>query len=265
MYPYPLFGNFDLYWLFILIGVIVAFIFLRFHTAKLGVPAKLYNFLLLDGAASVIIGYMAAILTQNIYHYIATGIWNWNSGATFYGGMIGGVLFFILFYFVIGHFMFKDKEHITHFLYTISACVTVIVVGHAFGRIGCLMDGCCYGIETTSWIGIHMYFDPEGVKRVPTQLIESLFLFVLFGVLSYLLVKKRNEYVISLYLIAYGVFRFSIEFVRGDNERGSIGAQHLWPSQVIAIVMVVIGVALIFAYKFFLRKILINNNEEKQN
>ena len=266
MYPYPLFGVIDLYWIFIIVGVLGAFLFLRIFSSKLNIPAKVFNFLLLNGILTVVVGYLFAILFQDFYHLIDTGEWSWNAGATFYGGLIGGTLFFILFYLFGGKLFFKDNSHISYFPLVVNCVLTVVALGHAFGRIGCLMDGCCYGQVTDSWIGIHMYFDPDGVKRIPTQLLESLFLFMLFGVLTYFLVKRKNEYIASIYMISYGIWRFTIEYFRGDAERGSLGSSYLWPSQIIAIVLVIAGIGLIFLYKFFLRNFFLKfDNNEKEN
>ena len=241
----------------------MAFFFMRYYSFKLNISSKLYNFLLFIGVISIVAGYLFAVLFQSMYTFIASGVWNWESGATFYGGFIGGAIIFLLLYFGLGYFFFKDKTHISKFIVCINMCVTVIVVAHAFGRIGCLMEGCCYGITTDSWIGIHFIDDPEGVKRLPTQLFEAIFLFIFFIVLSYLLIKRGNKYIISIYLIGYGIWRFLIEFIRDDVDRGSIGIPGLWPSQLIAIIMVVIGLVLIFIYKYFLISFLDSIKNEK--
>ena len=123
-----------------------------------------------------------------------------------------------------------------------------IVVAHAFGRIGCLMDGCCYGAITDAWYGIEMLSGGVWAKRVPTQLFEAIFLFLLFAVLVVLIVRKKFRNTPSVYLIAYGVWRFLIEFIRDDN-RGSSGIPGLYPSQLTAIILVIIGVVWIFVYE----------------
>ncbi|MDE5547465.1 MAG: prolipoprotein diacylglyceryl transferase, partial [Clostridia bacterium] len=76
---------------------------------------------------------------------------------------------------------------------------------------------------------------------VSVQLFEALFLFALFGVLSYLVLKGK-ENVLPLYMISYGVWRFAIEFARGDD-RGKTIISFLTPSQLVAILLVLGGVA----------------------
>jgi phosphatidylglycerol:prolipoprotein diacylglycerol transferase len=75
----------------------------------------------------------------------------------------------------------------------------------------------------------------------------------LFFALLCLKVKKHNEYIASIYLIAYGVWRFVIEYFR-DDIRGSSGISFLSPSQLIAILMALFGVALAVLYRYKFKK-----------
>ena len=59
--------------------------------------------------------------------------------------------------------------------------------------------------------------------------------------------KKRFVYNLSVYLIAYGVFRFAIEYLR-DDHRGALVAG-MSPSQFWSVCMVVIGILLVFVFK----------------
>ena len=81
---------------------------------------------------------------------------------------------------------------------------------------------------------------------VPTQLYESIFLFALFGVLSYLYFHRSNI-TMQVYLIAYGVWRIIIEFFRTDS-RGAF-VLGLAPSQWQSIIFIVGGVAMLIVYK----------------
>ena len=117
-----------------------------------------------------------------------------------------------------------------------------ILVGHAFGRIGCFCAGCCYGRPTDSFLGVRF---PGHIQDVhPTQLYEAFFLFALFAVCSYLLLKKGFKHNMSVYLVAYGIFRFLIEFVR-DDERGQL-LGFISPSQFWSILMIGLGVGVYF-------------------
>ena len=88
-------------------------------------------------------------------------------------------------------------------------------------------------------------------KVVPIQLFEAIFLFLLAAFL-FMLVWKKKGFGLSGYLIGYGVWRFVIEFFRTDD-RGASFIPGLTPSQVTAILMVLIGVVLIAAY-YIIRK-----------
>ena len=85
----------------------------------------------------------------------------------------------------------------------------------------------------------------------PTQLYEAAFLFVLFAVTAYLVLKKDFKHNLSLYFIAYGVFRFFIEYLRDDARGELVGG--ITPSQFWSILMVVFGVAMIFVIGYFFK------------
>lgn len=254
MFPAANFLGLDLYWWMIVVGVLAAMIAFRLYHEDAGISVKVFNFSLFVAVFGKVLGYLAAVLFQSWYSFLETGEFKWGVGATFYGGLIGAVIVFLAIYFGVGHFIFKDKLHIREFNKMLSLIMPCIVIAHAFGRIGCLFDGCCYGAVTDSWIGIKMYAGGVWDKRIPIQLFESIFLFALFLVLIYLLVKKKCEYTTSIYLIAYGIWRFSIEYARAD-ERGSSGISFLTPSQLTAIIMVLVGIGLIFLYKYVLKNL----------
>jgi len=87
-----------------------------------------------------------------------------------------------------------------------------------FGRLGCFMSGCCYGVEV-SW-GI--FFPEEGaapahLPLVPTQLISAAAQLLLFVLLLDLRRRMRGEELALMYLALYAPFRFMLEFWRGDG------------------------------------------------
>ena len=256
MFPDIKFLTIDLYTWMIIVGVLFAIVAFRILCDKTQIDAKVFNFALFVCVVCVVIGYLSAVLFQSWYHYLATGEWKWGTGATFYGGLIGAVIGFFAGYFVIGHFLFKDKKHIAQIDKVVACAFPCIVLAHSFGRIGCLFAGCCYGLSADPPFGLKMLVNGEWQYRLPTQLYEAIFLLLLFVALIYLLLKKKCIYTPSVYLIAYGTWRFVIEYVRDDDERGSSGISWLTPSQLTAIIMIVIGIALIFLYQRFIKKYL---------
>ena len=85
--------------------------------------------------------------------------------------------------------MRKKKFDLDPYIGIGALCIPLF---HAFGRIGCFLSGCCYGIETT--FGIDLKYSPvpgcSGVLRFPVQLIESGCNFIIFFLLLFLFNKK---------------------------------------------------------------------------
>lgn len=242
MYPNVTFLSLDLYAWFLVLGAVAAIVIARVLADKKQIPAKLQNICYLIAALSIVSGYGFAVLFQAVYNFCSRGVFEINreTGATFYGGLIGGGAVFLVLYFTLvkklcGNTVTEQLNSVTG----IAACA--VTLGHSIGRIGCLMAGCCYGIETDSWIGI--YLPAIDARVIPTQLIEAVFLFLLFLALCVLLFRtKINGF--AVYLVAYGVFRFTIEFWRGDD-RGSFLGAFLSPSQIWSIVFILTGIVLL--------------------
>lgn len=156
----------------------------------------------------------------------------WTGGGfVFYGGFLGGAFFLLLLKLI--KFPLSVK--------VLWPIVPAICIGHAIGRIGCFLAGCCYGDVTTWWWGVHLHGD----DRHPTQLLETIGL----GFLAFHLFrsKRAKEELVGHYLLGYGVLRFFIEILRGDQIRGYWGP--LTPSQWISIVLIVAGVLIKFRFK----------------
>ena len=252
MYPYPIIWDLDLYSVFLCIGVVAAVLTVRIFCDKKKIYWKLQNFCVISAVASVIVGYFFAVFFQALYNIEKRGgfVIDKATGATFYGGLIGGTACFLAIYFGIGHFFFKEKQNVKSFFTIADIAAAAIAVAHGFGRIGCLMSGCCHGGVTDAWYGIYMH--TLGAKAVPLQLYEALFLFALFGFFVYRLIKNKSCN-LPLYMVIYGVWRFVIEFFRRDY-RGSTVVDFLSPSQFIALIMILGSVALYFGQKYIMKK-----------
>ena len=254
-----------LYDISICVGIIFCFIVFGRLADKRKLRGKLQNFSLLCGVFAIMLGLGSAVLFQAIYNIASTGKFEIveNTGATFYGGLIGGVVTFLILYFGIGHVVMKraglEGYHAKSFFTMASCGVPSIVIAHAFGRLGCLTAGCCHGAPTDAWFGILMYGNQGHIKYVPIQLFEAIFLFILFGLL-YINAKEGKRYNLSLYMSIYGAWRFIIEYLRADY-RGSVGLP-ITPSQLIALLMIAGAVGV-----FFLEKKVVDKLEaaEKEN
>lgn len=141
------------------------------------------------------------------------GLLPYVGGAVFYGGLLGGLAAGAL-YLRIRRLPFAAYADIA---------APAIPLFHAFGRIGCFLGGCCYGIPWEGGITYTRALSPEanGVARFPVQLLESALLFALFFLLAALFRRGAlRGRLLALYLAVYAVLRFLLEFLRGDAIRG---------------------------------------------
>ena len=244
-----------LYGVCIAVGLLACIFVFYYYTNKKKVPTKMQDFVFFIAIISIAIGFLFAKLYQAFYDYLGTGVFDfYGAGMTVMGGLIGGAGAFLLVYFLGGKLIFKNKEkdlHIKYFNDVLLVAPICITIAHAFGRLGCLMSGCCHGAylgKKYVFGGIWMRAPDTGMTgyHVPTQLYEALFLFALFAVLTVLYFKRCNI-LLHIYLIAYGVWRFIIEFIRTDAV-GVVGGDLFRPSQWQSFVFVSIGIALIIFY-----------------
>ena len=249
MLPDPLFLNVHMYGIMIAVGILFAFLVLFRYAKVLKLPPKLTDLVYYDGVVSILLGFGFAALFQATYNYIEhpENGFHLGEGITFLGGIIGGTAVYLIVWMIF-------RKKVPGSLYDIMPVIPcMITVGHAFGRIGCFFAGCCYGKPTGCVLGVQFpgaYFARLG-KVHPTQLYEAAFLFVLFGVLSWLLLKKKFQYTMTVYLASYGVVRFLIEFVR-DDDRGKLFGS-LSPSQLWSLVFLALAVMVFFLQRRYLK------------
>lgn len=251
-YNVKIFGI-PLYEIFLIIGIYLALYLAIFLCNKKGFSQQLKRLLIVDFLITIGVGFLGAMFFQTIYDYIKTGEFNlFQSGMTFYGGFIFGGITFILVWFLGGKILRIETETKENFFDIVEISACAIPLAHAFGRIGCLFAGCCYGKNTDAWFGVLTYTQESVglVKVVPVQLFESIFLFTLFSCLVTLFLKKKKIPLMAIYLIVYGLWRFCIEYVRADD-RGNTIVSFLSPSQLTAIFMIILGAI----YWFFIIKI----------
>ncbi len=268
MYPYPIIFGMGLYELLLTAGMLIVLFSADKMGIKRGFSVKLQKLLIINALLSIVIGIGGAVVFQAFYDFMATGNFkiDQTTGMTFYGGLIFGVIAFLLIWFYGGKAIGIGEEVKKKFkdIADIAACL--IPLAHGLGRLGCLFAGCCHGAETDAWYGVDMlmqrYYNSAGElvevwkKFVPTQLFEAIFLFALSAVIFWLYFKRKDEKRIPLlpiYAIAYGVWRFLFEFVRGDD-RGATIIPFLSPSQLVAIIMIALGTAYFLLWHFKVKK-----------
>lgn len=161
-------------------------------------------------------------------------------GLVFYGGLLGGIMGVLIY----------CKQYKVPYQPLLDIFAPLIPFVHGFGRLGCFCSGCCYGIEYHGIFCIQFPYNaqiPElsEVPRVPVQLIEAGFNFIVFGILYYIANKRtcKRGRLMGVYLIYYTIVRFFLEMLRGDKIRGGVGI--LSTSQLISIVLIPIGIYLL--------------------
>ena len=216
MHPFVHLGPITLpsYGLCTMVGTVFALVAV-FQLRKKGSPISADN--LSDSLIwAILLGFLGAKLLYFIVDPPTALPKNWTewkdlifAGLVFYGGLIGGLA---------GLFIVSRKTKINFFTYT-DLYAPCFCLAHAGGRMGCLMAGCCYGIEHTGFCSVVL----NGVSRLATQPMEAAFLVLLSGVLTLIFLKKPNRGTVTgWYMTLYAVWRFVIEFFRAD-ERGAVG------------------------------------------
>jgi phosphatidylglycerol:prolipoprotein diacylglycerol transferase len=162
----------------------------------------------------------------------------WKGGLVFYGGLIGASLAGILYA--------RLKKLPVWKLADIVA--PSIALGYVFGRIGCLLNGCCYGRPCSLPWAItfpnESRLAPPGIPRHPTQIYDSLLNLVFYGALAWLYRhKKFDGQVFATYLIGYALLRSFVEMFRGDYPQYYLGG---WatPAQLVSIGILAAGLVL---------------------
>lgn len=189
------------------------------------VTAKILVLTLLSfgtGIACSVIGYWQ----NNDIFKLPFGEWFEHIGMTAYHGMLGASLFFCL-----GCKVFK-----LNIPRTCSIAIPALVIFLTFGRVGCSFAGCCYGIPVSFTLLGHHF------SKFPTAQLESVFFSLLFIALQ-LFIKKRR---VTITIMAYSIFRFFNEFLRGDERGTLIAGSGLSPAQTISLALIVVTLGMVF-------------------
>lgn len=248
MFPELLrFGSFSLptYGLLVAIGVFVGLMV----AAKLAEyqgqdPEKAWN-LGIIAILSAIVGAKVLMILLDWKEYASHpgeifSFATFQAGGVFYGGLIAAVIASVW-------YIRRNRMPV---LRTCDAFAPGLALGHVFGRFGCFAAGCCFGKATsvpwavvfTNPLANTISETPLGVHIHPTQIYEAAVELVNFAILYWLIKRKRFEgQVIGLYLFLYGIERFVIEFFRGDPGRGHVFGNAMSGTQLISIILVLIG------------------------
>lgn len=157
-------------------------------------------------------------------------------GMVYYGGFIGASLACVLYVRLKKLALWKIADILA----------PSIALGYAIGRIGCLMNGCCYGYPTNLPWALHFPSDHEtrGQGVHPTQIYESALSLGLYAALASLFRRRHFDgQVFAAYLVCYAVLRSFVEAFRGDYTTYYLGG-HATPAQVLSLFIFAAGLFL---------------------
>ena len=197
------------YGFFIALAIVVSLCLMNKNSARYGVPFDAF----VDAFTWVVIAGIAGgrllFVLINWQNYIKNPIAIFalrEGGMAFQGSLVAG--------FLAGVWACRVKK--IAFWKAADLLAPYIALGEAIGRIGCFMNGCCYGKVTTGMFGV--VFPGETVARIPSQIFLSVALLVLYLFLDSLGRKKHFDgFLFASYLILYSGLRFFLDMTRADN------------------------------------------------
>jgi len=239
-------GSHEIRWYGIIVAIAVAVVILWMipqvdkRKAKLPVPPDIMTAPV--GIISGIIGAKLLHVLERLDYYLQHPAQIFSGGGlAIYGGVLGATLG-IWIYIKLSRRHLKDQ----HFGFYIDIVTPGIILAQAIGRVGCTINGCCYGKPAPDWFPWSVVYTnpnsyaPLNIPLYPVQIFEIIFCLIGFGVL--LKLRKRLEpmegALFLVYLILYSAWRFAIGYLRTDLQF----VLGLSQSQIIS--LVVLGVAI---------------------
>lgn len=248
-------GGFQIryYGLMYLVAFAFAYGLMRYRIQSEGLPFKVEKIedymtwgiigVLLGGRLGYVLFYNLPYFIQNPLEVFLPFSFNGGSsqfvglsGMSYHGGLIGVI---------VATMLFCRKHKIVFWKFGDLIC-SVAPLGYTFGRIGNFINSELYGRVTQMSIGMYFPTAPTYQLRHPSQLYEALFEgLILFCILWFLRKKKIFDgFLVSLYIIGYGVFRFFIEYVREPDAHLGFVLGSLSMGQVLCLVMILFGIGL---------------------
>jgi len=235
-------GAFSVRWYGIMVALAVLVVVLWvFWEIKKGAKVSYDNLL-----TAALVGIPAGIIFSRMLHVI--DLWDYYSanpgqivgfsGLTIYGAILGAVLA-IWIYSKFSRFQFG---------YSMDLVAPGVILAQAIGRVGCTINGCCYGAEAPSWLPWSVVYThpqsyaPLGVALHPTQVYEIIFCLIVFVVLLRLRGHfKPDGSLFLVYLGVYSAWRVGVGFLR-DGTSFLFG---LHQAQVIGIIILLIVITIL--------------------
>jgi len=154
-----------------------------------------------------LVGSRLGIVILDLRHYIP----NWREipslyGTGFQGALVGGMLATLVF----------ARYLRVSFWWLADLFAPGLVLGQAIGRVGCLLNGCCYGRPTDSFLALYLpNLGGEWAYRYPTQIMHvAANLVILVVLLNVSRRKSFDGFVFLLYVVLYSTHRLLFDFLR---------------------------------------------------
>ncbi|MCX8064250.1 MAG: prolipoprotein diacylglyceryl transferase [Candidatus Hydrogenedentes bacterium] len=253
------------YGLCVAIGFLISLYFTQREARLRGINPEIIQ---TEAIVTLIIGVIGARLLHIIMFPQDYSITNplgwiavWEGGLVFQGA--------IPFTFAYAYWAIKRRN--LSFLTVADCAVPYLALGQGIGRIGCFLNGCCYGkpasipwaIKFPSGSIVFQSYPGEGNWSLPvhpTQLYATAGLIFLCLLLIYIrdVWKPFDGITIPIYFLLHGGMRFFNEMFRGDHNPTQMGLGILSDQQVFCIIEIVVGIFLFF----FIKKISVSSTTQ---
>jgi phosphatidylglycerol---prolipoprotein diacylglyceryl transferase len=224
------------YGVFVAIGFMVGLAVASWRARQEGIDperiADLGVWLIVSGMVGGKLFHIIFFWNDFIYGWRTEGVRSLREGFVFYGGFIVASLTAVAYTSLKRLPLGK----------MVDVFAPSVALGHAFGRLGCFFNGCCYGKPCSlPWA---VTFPPPhvmaGIPLHPTEIYEALGNVVIFaGLTAFYRHKRYDGQVWWLYVLGYGVLRLVVEFFRGDYDTYYFG--HLSIGQLVAMTMITVA------------------------
>lgn len=230
------------YGVMIALGFLLGMIYVKREAARVGLNhdaiMDLFFWVMVSGLAGSRLLYVFNSV-ENFWQDPLVILRVWEGGLVFQGGLIGALP--VAYWFV--------RRYKLPFFKTADVFTPPLALGHALGRIGCFLAGCCYGRQCDPHFPLRMIFPanpdtvaPAGIPLYPTQLAEAVGELLIFGFLFWY--RKRKPFdgaVFVIYITVYSVLRSAVEVFRGDTIRGYVIEPYLSIAQFISLLTIIAG------------------------
>ena len=241
------FGSFPIYTYGVLVasGVLISLWFGTRYAPKAGLTG---DFIWNLGIYTILVGLVCSklwLIASEWDYYTANpgqifSIATFQSAGTFYGGVIGAIILIVVY----------SRMNKAPLLAVCDVGAIMLALGHAIGRLGCFVAGCCYGKPTslpwgvtfTNPVAERIAGTPLGIPLHPTQLYESAAEFLNFLLLWWLSTRQKfTGQIFGTFFMLYGIERGTIEFFRGDPGRTMMFHDTVSLMQIVSVGLILTG------------------------